>query len=95
MDWFKLTLHSPITDEEWYMLTDIDFSITDTFMFHAKNGKEVRFVKDRHEIIRCKDCKWWYEDADSVMCCDYTDMSQPEDGFCNRAEQREGDADAD
>lgn len=58
MDWFKLTLHSPITDEEWYMLTDIDFSITDTFMFHAKNGKEVRFVKDRHEIIRCKDCKY-------------------------------------
>ena len=40
------------------------------------------------EIIRCKDCKHWYKDADSGMSCEYTEMSQPEDGFCNWAERR-------
>ena len=40
------------------------------------------------EIIRCKDCKHWYNDADTGMACEYTNMSQPEDGFCNWAERR-------
>lgn len=41
------------------------------------------------EAIRCKDCKHWYKDADSGMSCEYTEMSQPEDGFCNWAERKE------
>lgn len=41
------------------------------------------------EIIRCRDCKHWYKDADSGMSCEYTEMSQPEDGFCNWAERRD------
>lgn len=39
-------------------------------------------------IIRCKDCKHWYSDADTGMACEFTNMSQPEDGFCNWAERR-------
>lgn len=54
----------------------------------TKICEKIRSAKGQ-EIIRCKDCKWWYEDADSVMCCDYTDMSQPEDGFCSRGERKE------
>lgn len=41
------------------------------------------------EIIRCKDCKHWYSDADCGMACELTNMSQPEDGFCNWAERKE------
>ena len=39
-------------------------------------------------VIRCKDCKHWYSDADTGMACEFTNMSQPEDGFCNWAERR-------
>ena len=46
------------------------------------------FVSAESEVIRCKDCKHWYKDADSSMSCEYTEMSQPEDGFCNWAERR-------
>ena len=40
------------------------------------------------EIIRCKDCKHWYSDSDTGMSCEFTNMFQPEDGFCNWAERR-------
>ncbi len=40
-----LTLNSPITDEQWDMLTDIDFDNTDSIIFYTKHGKEVEFVK--------------------------------------------------
>ena len=40
------------------------------------------------ELIRCKDCKHWYSDADAGMACDYTNITQPEDGFCNWAERK-------
>lgn len=40
------------------------------------------------EIIRCKDCKEWYMDADAGSACKYTNMYQPADGFCNWAERR-------
>ena len=39
-------------------------------------------------IIYCKDCKHWYPDADTGMACEFTNMSQPDDGFCNWAERR-------
>ncbi len=41
------------------------------------------------DLIRCKDCKHWYSDADCGMECELTNMSQPEDGFCNWAERGE------
>lgn len=40
------------------------------------------------ETIYCKDCKHWYPDADTGMACEFTNMSQPDDGFCNWAERR-------
>lgn len=44
--------------------------------------------KDMVEVIRCKDCKHWYLDADTGMACEFTNMCQPEDGYCNWAERR-------
>ena len=48
-----------------------------------------QFPSAEPEIIRCRDCKHWYSDADCGMACELTNMSQPEDGFCNWAERKE------
>ena len=44
--------------------------------------------KDMVEVIRCQDCKHWYLDADTGMACEFTNMWQPEDGYCNWAERK-------
>lgn len=46
-------------------------------------------LHEESEEIRCRDCKHWYPDVDSGMACELTNMSQPEDGFCNWAERKE------
>ena len=48
---------------------------------------------DAVPVIRCKDCKHWYSDADTGMACEFTNMGQPEDGFCNWAERRNYETD--
>ena len=45
IDEFTLTLNSPITEEQWDMITDVDFDNTNEITFHTKHGKEVKFVK--------------------------------------------------
>lgn len=42
-------------------------------------------------VARCRDCKHWYSDADTGMACEFTNLGQPEDGFCNWAERRQDD----
>lgn len=41
-----LRLNSPITEEEWDMIIDVDFDNTEQIWFHTKHGKEVHFYKD-------------------------------------------------
>lgn len=52
-DTFEFTLNSPLTEEQWDTITDVDFDRTDRITFHTKHGKEVEFAK----VVRCKDCK--------------------------------------
>lgn len=40
------------------------------------------------EIVTCGECKHWYNDADCGMACEFTNMKQPSDGFCNWGERR-------
>ena len=47
MDEMTLTLSSPITEEEWDMIEDVDFEHTDRIWFHTKHGKDVEFVKQK------------------------------------------------
>ena len=54
----------------------------------ANIAKELMKLPSAEPIIYCKDCKHWYSDADSGMACEFTNMSQPKDGFCNWAERR-------
>lgn len=45
MDEFTLTLNSPITEEQWDTIADVDFDHTNEITFHTKHGKQVKFVK--------------------------------------------------
>ena len=45
MDEMKLTLSSPITEEQFDAITDVDFDNTDRIWFRTKHGKDVEFVK--------------------------------------------------
>ena len=45
MNQITLTLNSPITDEQWDMIQDVDFDYTNHILFHTKHGKDVEFVK--------------------------------------------------
>lgn len=40
------------------------------------------------KIVRCEDCKHWYSDADVGMACEFTNLGQPKDGFCNWGDRR-------
>ena len=40
------------------------------------------------DVVTCGECKHWYSDADTGMACEFTSMSQPEDGFCNWGERK-------
>ena len=88
-----LTLNSPITEEQWDVITDVDFDRTDRMLFHTKHGKEVEFVK----VIRCKDCirngtpdcamEYHYLDSDWR----FNDYSwNNENDYCSYGERKEG-----
>ena len=46
-DQFTLKLNSPITEEQWDAITDVDFDHTEEIFFHTKHGKDVTFVKQK------------------------------------------------
>lgn len=58
-----LTLNSPITDEQWDAITDVDFEHTDRIWFKTKHGKEVEFVKRKRGrwIRKSNTICYWYE----------------------------------
>lgn len=81
------TLNSPITDEQFDMLTDVDMENTPRIVFHTKNGKEVEYLK----VVRCKDCKWGKEACGNIEC--FVDMNAPSEyhgygWFCPNGERR-------
>ena len=71
-DEMTFILNSPLTEEEWDMITDVDFDHTSEITFHTKHGKEVVFVKrktghwidngydtDGTHYIRCWRNSYW------------------------------------
>lgn len=60
-DEFTLTLNSPITEEQWDAIADVDFDYTNEITFHTKHGKEVKFVKaDAQPKRNCEDCRFTF-----------------------------------
>ena len=83
-DTFEFTLNNPLTEEQWDMITDVDFDRTDHVTFHTKHGKEVEFAK----VIRCKDCKYRITaNCERFGIKRYTQS----DSFCSWAEPKEVD----
>ncbi len=60
------------------------FEINDVLL-DEETGKAVMKPKVNGELIRCKNCKWFYEDK---WCVRYMYALLPED-FCSYAERRE------
>jgi len=89
MDEMTLTLNSPITEEQWDAITDVDFEHTNEITFYTKHGKEVKFVKAsaQPEIIRCKDCEY-YHPYYCEKWSKFGTMQTAEDGYCYKAERR-------
>ena len=66
-----LTLNSPITDEQFDMIMDVDFDHTDSITFYTKHGKEVEFVKRKtgewidtgsgQECNQCHEIQYGYD----------------------------------
>lgn len=46
IDTNTMELNSPITEEQWDKISDVDFDRTEHITFHTKNGKEVHFYKN-------------------------------------------------
>ena len=65
MDDFTLKLHSPITEEEWDILTDVDLEHSPQIEFHTKHGKKVTYAK----VIHCEDCKYGYPISEVYVQC--------------------------
>ena len=91
-DTFEFTLDNPLTEEQWDMITDVDFDHTDRITFHTKHGKEVEFTK----VTRCRKCRHWKDElcwVDAVSAFDVNTMllAMPGDGYCSRGEPREND----
>lgn len=98
MDELTLTFNSPLTEEDWDVLEDVDFDHTDRVWFHTKHGKDVEFVK----VVRCGECIYWEDDWEPSMCnsdtnrhyCVINDLFPTGDWFCKEGHRREdGDRD--
>ena len=56
-DKYEFTLNSPLTDEDWDKITDVEFENTKSISFRTKSGKTVEFAKVSEEFEWCHDCK--------------------------------------
>ena len=77
MDEMTFTLNSPITEEQWDAIMDVDLENTPRIMFHTKHGQEVWYEKrktgrwirqegrDGDESYECSECKvlWTFPDG--------------------------------
>ena len=44
-DEFEFTLHSPLTKEDWYKLSDAEYENTMSVTFQTLQGRQVRYIK--------------------------------------------------
>lgn len=87
-DEITLKLNSPITEEQWDEITDVDFDNTDRIWFSTKHGKEVEFVK----IVRCKDCEhfWDNTERDIGYWCGLNVKPIDANDYCSSGERKYG-----
>ena len=77
MDEMTLTLSSPITEEQFDAITDVDFDNTDRIWFHTKHGKDVEFVKRKKGkwkyigfmVVECTECHAQLHELECTNYC--------------------------
>ena len=72
MDEMTLTLSSPITEEQFDAITDVDFDNTDRIWCHTKHGKDVEFVKRKTGKWiddNCSECGFYVYHGDMRNYC--------------------------
>lgn len=52
-------------------------------------GREIINGLPPVEIVRCKDCKHLYHDADCGLACEYTQMGMREEDYCSYGESED------
>lgn len=91
---FSLTLHSPMTREDWEKIEDLEMESVPAVTFTTPSGKEVEFVK----VVQCKYCKHWSDFAPNLkrltgfdgQCKKYhRDIFMNLTDYCSYAERRE------
>ena len=76
----KLSFHSPITQEEWNRITDIELERTEEITFQTPSGKEVPFRKVKYgEWIKTNHSTDTYECSLCGMKIPVSEMCSP---FC-------------
>lgn len=84
MDELTLTFNSPLTEEDWDVLEDVDFDRTNSVWFHTKHGKDVEFIK----VVRCKDCQWCqYDEVYGQRWCGGGRVEP--DGYCSYGKRKD------
>ena len=73
------------------VIIDTTKSEVEAVLRYARIGANNCMIGNSWEIVplvRCKDCKHWYNDADTGTACEFTNLGQPPDGYCNWGERR-------
>ena len=61
METIKMQLNSPITDEQWNIITDAELEHSDEIEFTTPSGKKVMYAKVRHgKWIKMSDAEGYY-----------------------------------
>ena len=90
---FGMTLHNPLTDDEWDLITDASLDNTKEITFVTKQDKEVKFIKasaDVVKVVRCKDCKYYGTKFCKIDIWhkDVTIYRAKDDDYCSYGERR-------
>ena len=73
----EMKLNSPITDEQWNIITDAELEHSDEIEFTTPSGKKVVYAKVKHgkwviyeclgvKDMGCPECGWLYEYYDGL-----------------------------
>ena len=57
--------------------------------YDYRDDEEIIVITD--ELIRCKDCKHWYNDGDAITWCNLSKWACGGNGFCLYAERKDDD----
>ena len=60
--------------------------------YESEDGIHVKAM-DRGELVRCKDCKWWYKEDEENKCLEFADIPLTDEDFCSHGERKDDETD--